>query len=69
MNGDGLVDLAVGSLGAAVLLWLVNPFIHCITCVVVILSCCRSPTFVMLSCLAFTNFVLRFVIIKSFCPS
>lgn len=31
MNGDGLVDLAVGSLGAAVLLWLVNPgleFIH-----------------------------------------
>lgn len=24
MNGDGLVDLAVGSLGAAVLLWSVN---------------------------------------------
>lgn len=28
MNGDGLVDLAVGSLGAAILLWLVNPYLE-----------------------------------------
>lgn len=30
MNGDGLVDLAVGSLGAAVLLWSVNPCLEII---------------------------------------
>lgn len=30
MNGDGLVDLAVGSIGAAVLLWSVNPWNNCI---------------------------------------
>lgn len=43
MNGDGLVDLAVGSLGAAVLLWSVNPrweFIHSLYFIVMVGKIC-----------------------------
>lgn len=39
MNDDGLVDLAVGSLGAAVLLWLVfHPVNNTVNMVVVVIS-------------------------------